>query len=94
MWRKDIVILAPMKVASDLSQKGIVFNFIAFAVVRYDMIVLSYLLLVKGNSDKGPVKVVIHTYTFCGKVFIDIYWVSFFITFFIFLPNDFCKRII
>ena len=71
-----------------------VFNFITFAVVRYNVMVPSYSLLAKGNSDKDLAKVVIHAYTFYSKVFIDIYWVSFFITFFIFLLNDLYKRII
>ena len=94
MQRKDVIILAPMKVASNPSQKEMAFNFTAFVVVEYDVIVLSHLPLVKGNSDKNLAKVAIHACTFCSKVFIDICWVSFFITFFIFSPNDLCKRII
>ena len=83
-----------MKVASDPSRKGMAFNFMVFAVVGYDVIVPSRLPLAKGDSDKGPAKVVMHACTFCGKIFIDIYWVSFFITFFIFSPNNLYERII
>src|SRR5205809_2105494 len=94
MRRKDVVILAPMKVASNPSRKGMAFNFAAFAVVGYDVMAPSRSPLAKGDSDKGPAKVAMHACTFCGKVFIDIHWVSFFITFFIFLPNDLRERII
>ena len=94
MRRKDVIILAPMKVASNPSQKGIAFNFMAFAVVRYDVMALSHSLLAKGDSDKGPAKVAMHAYTFCSKVFINICWVGFFITFFVFTSNDLCERII
>src|SRR5881396_1036441 len=57
MQRKDVVILAPMKVASDPSRKGMAFNFVAFAVVGYNVIAPSRSPLAKGDSDKGPAKV-------------------------------------
>ena len=61
-----------MKVALDPSQKEMAFNFTAFVVVGYDVMVLSCLPLVKGDSSKSLAKVVIYAYTFCSKVFIDI----------------------